>query len=113
LVSEIAVTLLDVDEREPRVRRELRRRGKVFDQSIEFFVSEHMDAGGKTAIEYRVRVRRERCGSVRRTGTRVPAGVGELQADVEIAVSIRAESFAMCGDEALTEVRKRAHIRGR
>src|SRR5207237_1854671 len=82
LVSEIAVALLDVHEGEARIPREPRGGGEIFDQTIELVVGEHADAIRKPAIENRMRVRGERLMTVGCAGTRVTAGMRELQAYV-------------------------------
>src|SRR5262249_13880013 len=51
LVTEIAVTLLDVDEREARIAREPGCRDEIVGESIEVLVAQHANAGGKSRVE--------------------------------------------------------------
>ena len=60
LVPEVAVAVLDVDEREARVPRELRRVDESLDQPIEIVVGQHPHARREAPIEVRMRVGGER-----------------------------------------------------
>src|SRR6185295_17105255 len=86
LVSEIAVAGLDVDEAEAGVARQTSRRDEVVDQAIQLLVLEHTDAPGDASIEDRVRARGDRRRAIVRVRPRVASRMGQLQADVEIAV---------------------------
>ena len=83
LVSEVAVTVLDVDEVEAGGARHDGGADEVADQGVELGVGEGADrrAGREAAIEDRVRVGRDRLPASARVRPRVAARVGELQAD--------------------------------
>jgi hypothetical protein len=105
-VSEIAVAVLDVDEREAGVPRLFGRGHEPVDEAIEIVVAHHRQAGGEAAIQQRMRVRDARLGTPFHRRLCVASRVRELQADVEIAVRVRAEGLAVRGHERFAQRRE-------
>ena len=102
-MSEIAVTVLEVDGREPGVPGEPGRGDELIDQPIELLVGDDSDTIGKPSIEERVGIGGERLrlsGAVR---PGVAPRVGQLQADVKIAIGVGPEPFPMGRDEFLSQ----------
>jgi len=102
-VPEIAVAVLDVDEREPRVVGHPRGLDESIDEPIQVFVGHQRHARGKARVEHRVRVRRARLGSLVDVGLRVASRVRQLETDEQVAVRIAAVSVAVRGDERLAK----------
>ena len=94
-MSEIAVAGLDVDEAEAGVARQPRRRDEVVDQAIQLVVLEHAHAVREPPVEDRVRARGDRRRPIVDVRPRVAPRMRQLQADVEIAVGVGAESLAV------------------
>src|SRR5690606_7570988 len=85
LVSQVAVTVLDVDEREAGARGEHRGADEVVDERTESRVRDDRRVAGHAdaRVELRMTVGDDRLGPAG-TGSREAAGVGELQADQEV-----------------------------
>jgi hypothetical protein len=92
-VTEITVAVLDVDEGEAGLVRLLRRGDDAIDEPIHVVVTQCRHAARKAAIEERVSVGDTGLAAPLHVGLRVAARVGELQADVEVAVGVGAERF--------------------
>src|SRR5919201_5411345 len=96
-VSEVAVTMLDVDELESHVVGESRSSHEILDEAIELVIFKNVRNAVEAAIEQRMGVSGLRLQTVLRVRTREAAGVRELQADEQVALGAGSEALAMCG----------------
>ena len=85
LVTEIAVTVLDVHELESQLAREPCGLDEIEDEPIELVIGDDVHAGRKLSIEQRMRVGHDRIGSILGAPARESSRMRELQTDEQIA----------------------------
>ena len=103
LVAQVAMAVLHVHEGEPRLLGQARGGHEIRDQAVQLLVGEAANLTREAAIQDRVRVGDEGLRAVRGVGPREAAGMGELQADVEVGVGLGTETLAVRADEMLAQ----------
>src|SRR5262245_3812373 len=105
LVSEVAMTLLDVDEAETSVARERRRRDELVGQAIELGVAQHPNAARKSPIEHRMVPTREWFRAIVDIGSRIAPRVRQLEANEQIRVGSGTKPFQVPAHELVAQAR--------
>ena len=104
-MAEVAVAVLDVDEREARPLGLPRGADEVVDEPGDLVVRQHMRrlVGPEAAVEHRVAIERDRLVAPLVVRPGVAARVDELEADEQVVIA--AEPLDMLGDEPLAHRR--------
>jgi hypothetical protein len=96
---------LHIDELVATCRRTPCGHDEVLDESIQLDIAQHRYRAVHAAVEDGMIPGGERRGPIRCIRLGKTSGVGQLQADVEVAVGVRAEPFPVCPDELVAQRR--------